>query len=183
MKLGLVSTISVALAAVVLGSGTVHAQAPTLSGTFGAISAVAGPTPDATGVATDLNGGTFAADPRGGWIDVLDQQGAVVDSFPLRYQVDGRVFDLTPAIEQDGSRLTLTPVGLPIDEQKRGELPVHFVDYAQDLSRHQYNAAVGALIGAAVGGLIGFFILPLFGEIPGALLGALIGAGIGWVSP
>ncbi|MEV0250158.1 hypothetical protein AB0H76_26420 [Nocardia sp. NPDC050712] len=183
MKLGLVSTISVVITALVLGGGTAHAQSSTLSGTFGDISAVSGPTPDATGVTTDLTGGTFAPDPGGRRIEVSNQQGAVVDSFPLRYQVNGQVFDLAPAIEQNGSRLTLTPVGLPIEESRRAELPVHFADYAQELSRHQYNAAVGALIGAAVGGLIGFFLLPLFGEIPGALLGGLIGAGIGWVSP
>ncbi|MFI6041196.1 DUF6861 domain-containing protein [Nocardia sp. NPDC051321] len=139
--------------------------------------------PDANSVVSELNGGTFALSGDGKAVTATADDGTVLDTMPLAYQAGGHTFDLTPQIDETGRKLTLTPVGSPtMDQAQRSDLQLHFVDYASDLARHQYNAGVGALIGGGVGALIG---MPFFGVgmIPGAIVGALVGAGIGWVSP
>lgn len=67
-----------------------------------------------TGVATDggvvtrLAEGTFVLNPKGTKVLVLNDDGDVIDKWPLTVELRGHVFTLTPKILEDGHRLKLT---------------------------------------------------------------------------
>ncbi|MFF3229046.1 hypothetical protein ACFYV7_40090 [Nocardia suismassiliense] len=192
----LTGTAVLAIGAIGLTTGTVHAAplpadsvdaqstVTELRGEAQGVGLTVSPTADSSGVRTVLDAGGFALTPDGRGVTVSDENGTVLETLPLAYQVADRTYDLRPEVGDAGRSLVLTPVGLPAaDPAQRAELPLHFVADASDLARHQYNAGVGALIGGGLGALIGFFVVPIVGAIPGGVIGALLGAGIGWVQP
>ncbi|MGW4636582.1 hypothetical protein [Nocardia sp. NPDC004415] len=61
------------------------------------------------GIVTRLAEGTFVLNPKGTKVLVVDNDGDVIDKWPLTIELRGHVFTLTPKILEDGHRLKLTP--------------------------------------------------------------------------
>ncbi|MVU82832.1 hypothetical protein GPX89_37060 [Nocardia sp. ET3-3] len=138
-------------------------------GTQSGIAYSASLTPD--GVVTTLESGTFTANTDARAVIVSDAAGTPVAAVPLSFTAADREITLTPAIEQNGTRLTLRPTAAPL----------HDIDSdAQQRWNEQVQRGVfGALIGGAIGGVI---TIPFWIFVLPPLLGIAIGAGIGFLA-
>lgn len=119
-------------------------------------------------IVTTVTGGAFTLDADGSAVTLKNDAGEEVTRIPLtaRQATDGTEVQLVAAVDESGSKLTLTPQGEAIA--------------VQDVSAQQWffaelqRASLGAAVGAVIGGLIGLFGF-VVGVIPGAAIGAVIG--------
>ncbi|WP_282783836.1 MULTISPECIES: hypothetical protein [unclassified Nocardia] len=184
----LAATTLLAIAAVVVTSGTAHGTPDftpqgdvvrvtgpdTVSGTDHGVEFTMVKRDNGT-VETTLEGGTFALTADG--VSVLDTVGSVVDQVPLRAMLNDREVMVDPVIDPTGTVLTATPIGYWVQNPSPREMNTYI------------GIALGAFAGAALGNLamliitiatfgVGLLALP-FVVIGATLLGGAIGGKIG----
>ncbi|ONM47125.1 hypothetical protein [Nocardia donostiensis] len=134
-------------------------------------------TEDRRAAVATVEGGRFEliADDR--IVTLTDQTGYVVAAFPMTVHAAGEHVDLTPVIEESGTRLTLTPVAAsptPIRDINAEER------FFAETERHMPTILAGAAIGGAIGFIIGFplglFVLDFITVPVATVVGAAIGA-------
>ncbi|MFI1920412.1 hypothetical protein [Nocardia sp. NPDC020380] len=170
-----VATAFVAAAATGIAAGTgyaapvdaapaVQSAAPTVQGTDHGVDYTVAVN-DANGFVTQVTGGQFSLDATGKTVLLKNQAGDVVTQVPLNGALAGKQYGLTAAIDNDGSKLTLTSVSAPLAS-------------AQDIDSQGwfFSELQHAALGAVIGGIIGFFFLGIGAPI-GALIGLLIAGG------
>ncbi|MEV0434335.1 MULTISPECIES: hypothetical protein [Nocardia] len=137
-------------------------------------------TDDRRAVVTSIDTGRFELVHDAKVVAITDDSGAVVAALPMVVRVGEHAVPLTPSIDAEGSRLTLTPVG-------ESETPVRDISaqerFFAETQRLQPQIIQGAAIGAAIGFVLGFplglfvldFITVPVATVAGAAIGALAG--------
>ncbi|MCA2205793.1 hypothetical protein [Nocardia rosealba] len=137
-------------------------------------------TDDRRAVVTSIDTGRFQLVHDAKVVAITDDSGAVVAALPMVVRVGEHAVPLTPSIDAEGSRLTLTPVG-------ESETPVRDISaqerFFAETQRLQPEIIQGAAIGAAIGFVLGFplglfvldFITVPVATVAGAAIGALAG--------
>lgn len=135
---------------------------------------------DKRSAVSTLQTGRFIASWDGDAVVVTDDNGILVGTVPLKYDIGGKTLEVTPKIEDDNRKLTLTPVAESATPLRDIDAQQQFFDVVQ---ANMPAVATGAVIGGAIGFILGFpaglFVLdfitaPLMG-IAGALIGGAIG--------
>ncbi|WP_433716202.1 hypothetical protein ACQP2U_20885 [Nocardia sp. CA-084685] len=119
---------------------------------------------DHTSALVRLASGRFELGPDA--VGVIADDGTVLGAIPTTLQAQtGQTFNLTPALDNTGTELTLTPASAPAPglHQAQGSFAV---------------VEVGEMIGCVIGILIGIWFF-LVGAIIGCAVGAIIGQFIG----
>ncbi|GEM29700.1 hypothetical protein NN3_07070 [Nocardia neocaledoniensis NBRC 108232] len=135
---------------------------------------------DRRAVVTTLDAGRFQLAHDAKVVAITDASGAVIAALPMLVRVGEHSVPLTPAIDADGTRLTLTPVGgtdAPLRDISAQER------FFAETQRLQPEIIQGAAIGAAIGFVLGFplglfildFITVPVATVAGAAIGALAG--------
>jgi|GEM_PF-2222970 len=184
------TTLTTLLAAAAIGLSTVTAaadpgqeppaataaQPADLRGTFAGVDFRAAVSEDHRSTVTELAGGRFELVHGDRIVTISDAGGHVLAALPMTLHIRDRAVDITPVVDRDGTRLTLTPVapaGAPLRDISTYE---QFHDVTQ---RAMPEITAGAGIGAAVGALLGFPLGLFVFDIITVPLGAVIGAAIG----
>ncbi|MFD0365462.1 hypothetical protein ACFQZZ_28840 [Nocardia sp. GCM10030253] len=187
------------IGAMTIGLGTAHAEP-----------APAAPQPlsysvklvDKVVVAT-LKGGTFSLseeegatpeDPKTTLVDIKDDKGATVISYPLDYNIEGTDIPVTPELKKDNTVLEITPqkpANLSISQPLAVKPAVSAKPIASPTedqramnafsSQFGIATAVGGFIGTALGFVVGGVIGCIVGVVIGCLPGFTVGAGIGGI--
>ncbi|MGW5575408.1 hypothetical protein ACWEVD_29785 [Nocardia thailandica] len=135
---------------------------------------------DRRSVVTTLTHGSFEILHENKVVAVRDAAGNVVEALPMLIRAGEHAIALTPALEADGTRLTLTPVG-------EADRPLRDISaqerFFAETQRLQPQIIEGAAIGAAIGFVLGFplglfildFITVPVATVAGAAIGALAG--------
>ncbi|MGW0248594.1 hypothetical protein ACWDYH_18365 [Nocardia goodfellowii] len=149
------STFLAALAAISIMSGTstAHADSNQPSPAVSYRAAVAD-----RSVVTTLDHGTFALEDGGDSIAVRNIVGAVIDTLPLAYSLDGQQLALHQQISADGHTLTLTPdtTGLDRTALRPVASPIENQLAMNDLiNAVSISTSIGTLVGTAVGAIAG----------------------------
>ncbi|GAB2665076.1 hypothetical protein [Nocardia goodfellowii] len=138
-------------------------------------------------VVTTLDHGTFAFEDGGDSVAVRNTAGAVIDTLPLAYSLDGQPLALQQEISADGRTLTLTPdtTGLdrtalrPVASPIENQLAMN--ELSADLLRNPgIGGLAGLAAGAAVGAVLGLGSCLLVG--PGCLAAAIAAIAAGSAS-
>ncbi|MFI6362427.1 hypothetical protein ACIBG0_06720 [Nocardia sp. NPDC050630] len=119
---------------------------------------------DHTSALVRVASGRFELGPDA--VTVTADDGTVLGTIPTTLQAQtGQTFNLTPALDNTGTELTLTPASAPVPglHQAQGSFAV---------------VEVGEMIGCVIGILIGIWFF-LVGAIIGCAVGAIIGQFIG----
>lgn len=135
---------------------------------------------DRRAVVTTLDAGRFQLVHDAKVVAITDASGAVIAALPMVVRVGEHSVPLTPAIDAEGTRLTLTPVGgtdAPLRDISAQER------FFAETQRLQPEIIQGAAIGAAIGFVLGFplglfildFITVPVATVAGAAIGALAG--------
>ncbi|MEV0331507.1 hypothetical protein [Nocardia sp. NPDC050717] len=135
---------------------------------------------DRRAVVTTLDAGRFQLVHDAKVVAITDASGAVIAALPMVVRAGEHSVPLTPAIDADGTRLTLTPVGgtdAPLRDISAQER------FFAETQRLQPEIIQGAAIGAAIGFVLGFplglfildFITVPVATVAGAAIGALAG--------
>ncbi|GAB2541955.1 hypothetical protein [Nocardia heshunensis] len=135
---------------------------------------------DERSAVSTLQAGHFLATWDGEAVIVTDDNGVLVSTIPLKYDIAGKTAEFTPVIDQDNHRLTLTPVA-------ESATPLHDVDAQQRLfdvvQAHMPAVATGAAIGATIGFIAGFplglFVVDFITAPLLAVVGGVIGGVVG----
>ncbi|WP_067538815.1 DUF456 domain-containing protein [Nocardia crassostreae] len=116
-------------------------------------------------IITEVTGGRFGLDAATKTVALRNTAGDTVFQVPLVGEWEGKPYELAAAVDNDGGKLTLSPVSAPAGTIK-------------DISSQEWFMAElqRASLGALIGGIIGFFVLGV-GAIPGAIIGLLIAGG------
>lgn len=170
-----VATAFVAAAATGIAAGTGYAApadpapavqqaAPTVQGTDHGVDYTVAVS-NANDIVTQVTGGQFSLDATGKTVLLKNQAGDVVTQVPLAGALAGKQYGLTAAIDNDGSKLTLTSVSAPLSS-------------AQDIDSQGwfFSELQHAALGGVIGGILGAFLFGI-GAIPGAIIGLLIAGG------
>ncbi|WP_327142377.1 hypothetical protein [Nocardia sp. NBC_01327] len=127
-----------------------------------------------------LQTGQFLTTWDGEAVIATDDSGRVIATVPLKYDIAGKTLALTPAIDTDNRRLTLTPVAESAAPLRDIDAQQRFFDVVQ---ANMPAVATGAAIGGAIGFLLGFpaglFVLDFITAPIGLVVGALIGGALG----
>lgn len=123
---------------------------------------------------TTVSGGAFRMDAADDAVVLTNAAGERLTRIPLSQQTGDQVVAVAATIDEDSSRLTLTPqanpvAGAPAQAQSIGAQQ-WFMNELQD-------ASLGAAVGAAIGAAVGFLFLGI-GLLPGAIIGAGIGLAV-----
>lgn len=135
---------------------------------------------DRRAAVTTLDAGQFQLVHDAKVVTVTDASGAVIAALPMVVRLGEHSVPLTPAIDESGTRLTLTPVGeadAPVREISAQE------QFYAETQRLQPQIIQGAAIGAAIGFVLGFplglfvldFITVPVATVAGAAIGAMAG--------
>ncbi|WP_278265427.1 hypothetical protein [Nocardia sp. AG03] len=160
------------------------------------VSHATGHTADRLSVVTRLAGGTFSVNRKGTNVLVSDDEGDVIEKWPLQLQVSGHDFVLTPKILEEGNRLKLTlasmdgePVVRPAAPAGAAAAPgiaLRSPRSESDLTRSIMGIgfSTGAFIGAVIGGIIALPTLELAGVVTipaGLFIGGAAGTLVGGI--
>ncbi|MFQ6397666.1 hypothetical protein ACLMAJ_30010 [Nocardia sp. KC 131] len=119
---------------------------------------------DHTSALVRLASGRFTLGPAA--VTVTADDGTVVGAIPTTLQAQtGQTFNLTPALDNTGTELTLTPASAPVPGLHLAQGFFAVVE-------------VGEVVGCVIGILIGIWFF-LVGAIIGCAVGAIIGQFIG----
>lgn len=180
MKFGLFAATTVlAVAAVGIAAGTVHAQPsapdePSTSGVEQGIGYRTVLTDNAGVITTAVEGGTFALADNGAAVALTSAAGAVVARVPLTYEVSGSRLSVAHQISENGRELVLTPKA---DAEAIGEMqPISsMARLIAELNKNVVGVVAGGLLGGLLGSLVGLgFFSILTGPI-GLVVGAIAG--------
>ncbi len=173
----LVATALLAVASTGIAMATAHGEGTltdlTMNGVDGPISYTTTLAADHRTATVDLASGKFEVTPDA--VEVIADNGAIVGTIPTTLRMEtGQNFSVTPALDQSGRTLTLTPAaGVPS--------PAAVTPEIQGLMHDALfgGAVIGAAIGCAIGIAIGiwFFIV---GAVIGCAVGAAVGAWFGF---
>ncbi|MFE3105669.1 hypothetical protein ACFROC_34995 [Nocardia tengchongensis] len=115
-------------------------------------------------VVVTLDHGSFAA-AAGDAVGIRDEAGAVLDSLPLIYTVDGQRLSIREQLSGDGRTLRLTPDASTLDRTALHPVSGGLTSVASPLENQlamndminsvSIGTSVGSLIGTAVGAVIG----------------------------
>ncbi|MDO3646849.1 hypothetical protein [Nocardia mangyaensis] len=167
-----------------------------MSGHAQGISHATGHTADRLSVVTRLLGGTFSLNRKGTNVLISDDEGDVIEKWPLNLQVSGHDFTLTPKILEEGHRLKLTltamdgqPVSSPAPPAGVAAAPgiaLRSPRSESDLTRSimGISFSAGAFIGAVIGGIIALPTLELAGVVTipaGLFIGGAAGTLVGGI--
>ncbi|MEC3958533.1 hypothetical protein VMT65_36245 [Nocardia sp. CDC153] len=162
---------------------------------------------DGNKIVTTLKNGTFELaqqdgatpeDPKQTLVNVKDQQGAVLLSFPLKYSVSGKDIAVKSELKDDGKVLEVVPEK-PADFQPGTEPVVAQVqpagqlkDIASDAenqkamndfsTKFSLAIGIGSFVGTALGAIIGCVVTFVAGCVPGLVAGAGIGGILGTIA-
>ncbi|MFE5286223.1 hypothetical protein ACFRAQ_14765 [Nocardia sp. NPDC056611] len=115
-------------------------------------------------VVVSLDHGTFAP-AAGDAVGIRDEAGAVLDSLPLIYTIDGQRLSIREQLSGDGRTLRLTPDVAALDHAALRPIAAPLTSVASPLENQlamndminsvSIGTSVGSLIGTAVGAVIG----------------------------
>ncbi|NNH71748.1 hypothetical protein HLB23_18090 [Nocardia uniformis] len=148
-----------------------------MTGTENGLTYTTGASADGVGITAQVVGGYFNVAADGSKVDVMADDGTVVESMPTVFSDTQRIVRLNADVSADGSTITLRP---------GASEPVNSVSAAQDIGLVGATAGmvVGFFAGAVAGCMIGLAGL-IVGCVPmlfvGAITGAVIGAAAGFV--
>ncbi|MET8774490.1 hypothetical protein ABZV58_05630 [Nocardia sp. NPDC004654] len=184
------ATALLALAATGLSSGVVHAEpadppaqtapaaaALNLSGAFHEIAYRVAVAEDRRSTVTTLEEGTFGLVNDDRIVTIADRAGQIVAALPMTLHIEGHRVDLTPTVDEAGTRLTLAPTAMPetpvreISSQER-----FFAEAEKAMPQILAGAAIGAGIGFLVGFPLGLFVLDFITVPITTVVGGVIGA-------
>lgn len=185
MRIGtLVGAALLAVGITVTAGATGHAEestaAPALRGIDEGVHYEVSATDDRRAVVTTLDAGRFQLVHDAKVVTVTDDSGTVIAAMPMMVRVGEHAVPLTPTIDAEGSRLTLSPIG-------ESDAPVRDISaqerFFAETQRLQPQIIQGAAIGAAIGFVLGFplglfvldFITVPVATVAGAAIGALAG--------
>ncbi|MFD4401430.1 hypothetical protein ACFWPH_01575 [Nocardia sp. NPDC058499] len=123
---------------------------------------------------TTVSGGAFSLDAANNAVVLTNAAGERLTSIPLSRQTGGQVVAVAATIDEDSSRLTLTPQATPV---AGAPAQAQFIGAQQWFMNELQDASLGAAVGAAIGAGIGFLFLGI-GLLPGAIIGAGIGLAV-----
>ncbi|WP_280458258.1 hypothetical protein [Nocardia carnea] len=123
---------------------------------------------------TTVSGGTFSMDAANNAVVLTNAAGERLTSIPLSQQTGDQVVAVAATIEEDSSRLTLTPQATPV---AGAPAQAQFIGAQQWFMNELQDASLGAAVGAAIGAAVGFLFLGI-GLLPGAIIGAGIGLAV-----
>ncbi|MEC3951614.1 hypothetical protein VMT65_01085 [Nocardia sp. CDC153] len=127
-----------------------------------------------------LQAGHFLATWDGEAVIVTDDNGTLVSTVPLKYDIDGKTAEFTPVIDQDNRRLTLTPVAEVDTPVRDVDAQQHFFDVVQaNMPAVATGAAIGATIGFIAGFPLGLFVIDFITAPLLAVVGGVVGGVIG----
>ncbi|WP_157184759.1 hypothetical protein [Nocardia niigatensis] len=137
-------------------------------------------TADHRSAVSTLQAGHFLATWDGDAVIVTNDDGVLVSTVPLKYDIDGRTAEFTPVIDQDNRRLTLTPIAESDTPVREVDAQQHFFDVVQaNLPAVATGAAIGATIGFIAGFPLGLFVLDFITAPLLAVVGGVVGGAIG----
>ncbi|MEV6098097.1 hypothetical protein [Nocardia sp. NPDC051981] len=137
-------------------------------------------TADHRAAVSTLQAGHFLATWDGDAVIVTNDDGVLVSTVPLKYDIGGRTAEFTPAIDQDNRRLTLTPIAESDTPVREVDAQQHFFDVVQaNLPAVATGAAIGATIGFIAGFPVGLFVLDFITAPLLAVVGGVVGGAIG----
>ncbi|MVU83985.1 hypothetical protein GPX89_43005 [Nocardia sp. ET3-3] len=127
-----------------------------------------------------LQAGHFLATWDGDAVIVTNDDGVLVSTVPLKYDIGGKTAEFTPVIDQDNRRLTLTPVAESDTQLRDVDPQQHFFDVVQaHLPAVATGAAIGATIGFIAGFPLGLFVVDFITAPLLAVVGGVVGGAIG----
>lgn len=203
---------ALAIGALTVGLGTAHAEPAAPSEHTEATIGYTVAQEDKTVIARLGNGGVFelvqpepssvadatateiagqATEQAPAQVNVKDDKGNTVLSFPLEYAITGQHIPVKAELKEDGKALAVTPerpAGLPSDQPlnvkpvvKPIASPVENQRALTDFSTYFGLAtAIGGFVGTAIGAVVGC-ALGLLGIVVGCLVGLPTGAAIGGI--
>ncbi|WP_459546845.1 hypothetical protein [Nocardia sp. X0981] len=127
-----------------------------------------------TALVTTVSGGAFSLDAANNAVVLTNAAGERLTSIPLSQETGGEVVAVAATIDEDSSRLTLTPQATPV---AGAPSQAEFIGAQQWFMSELQRASLGAAVGAAIGAGVGFLFLGV-GLIPGAIIGAGIGLAV-----
>ncbi|WP_330184733.1 hypothetical protein OHB26_14765 [Nocardia sp. NBC_01503] len=137
-------------------------------------------TDDHRATVSTLQAGRFLATWDGEAIIATDDEGRVLATVPLKYDIAGKSVEFAPAIDTDNKRLTLTPVTQSPTPLRDIDAQQRFFDVVQ---ANMPTVLTGAAIGGAIGFLLGFpaglFVFDIVTAPIGLVVGSIVGAAIG----
>lgn len=152
-----------------------------IQGTDHGVAYQAALTEDKRATVSTLQAGRFLATWDGQAVIATDDSGLELATVPLKYDIAGKVLELTPVIDNGGRRLTLTPVAESPTPLRDINAQQQFFEVVQ---ANLPGIAGGAAIGAALGFLIGFpaglFVFDIFTVPITTVVGAIVGAVVGY---
>ncbi|APA94128.1 hypothetical protein [Nocardia seriolae] len=127
-----------------------------------------------------VQAGHFLATWDGEAVIVTDDDGVLVSTIPLKYDIDGKTAEFAAKIDQDNHRLTLAPVAESDTPVRNIDAQQHFFDVVQaNLPAVATGAAIGATIGFIAGFPLGLFVVDFITTPLLAVVGGVIGGAIG----
>ncbi|TCK00151.1 hypothetical protein [Nocardia alba] len=152
-------------------------EAPSLRGVDRGVNYQVSATDDRRAVVTTIDAGRFQLVHDAKVVAITDESGAVLAALPMVVRSGAHAVPLTPTIDEQGTRLTLTPVS-------ESTTPVRDISaqerFFAETQRLQPKIIEGAAIGAAIGFVLGFplglFILDFITVPVATVAGAAIGA-------
>ncbi|MEU1523657.1 hypothetical protein ACWDO0_01105 [Nocardia rhamnosiphila] len=123
---------------------------------------------------TTVSGGAFSLDAANDAVVLSNAAGERLTSIPLTQATNGQVVSIAATIDEDNSRLTLTPRATPV---AGAPSQAQFIGAQQWFMSELQAASLGAAVGAAIGAAVGLLFLGV-GVIPGAIIGAGIGLAV-----
>ncbi|GAB3212227.1 hypothetical protein ACWCW7_33490 [Nocardia tengchongensis] len=159
---------------------------------------------DGKTIVSTLKNGTFELaqqdgatpeDPKQTVVNVKDQQGAVVISFPLSYTAAGTQIPVKSEVKEDGKVLEVVPEK-PADFNPAQPLAVAPIASAKPIASSDENQkamsyfstqfslalGIGSFVGTALGAIIGCVVTIVAGCVPGLVAGAGIGGILGTIA-
>lgn len=157
------------------------------AGTHQGIAYAVGHTRDRTGVVIRLADGEFALNRKGIKVLVTNDDGDVIDKWPLTLEIQGKKFTLTPKITEEGHKLKLTvthvngkaaPAPRPAGSGAGQPVVLRSPEGDNDIRVliETTGFTVGAIFGALLGTIAAF---PTFGAAgPATIGGGFVAGGV-----
>ncbi|MGY4101045.1 hypothetical protein ACW2Q0_16035 [Nocardia sp. R16R-3T] len=194
------ATALLALAATTIGTGVVPAE-PTppvsnttaeapldLQGFFQNIGYRVAAAEDRHAVVTTISEGRWDLIRDNKVISLTDHNGQVVAALPTALNIGGHRINLMPAIDDVGSKLSLTPISTSDDPVREVSTQQRFFDQVEKSMPHVLTgAAIGAAIGFVLGFPLGLFVFDVvtvpITTVVGGAIGAFAGLSTGGGEP
>ncbi|MEV4126491.1 hypothetical protein [Nocardia sp. NPDC049707] len=194
------ATALLALAATTIGTSVVHAEpappvpnstadAPLdLQGSFQHIGYRVAATENRHAVVTTISEGHWDLVRDNKVISLTDRNGQVVAALPTALKIAGHRIDLVPAIDDAGTRLSLTPIRTADDPVREVSTQERFFDQVEkSMPQVLTGAAIGAAIGFVLGFPLGLFVFDVvtvpITTVVGGAIGAFAGLSVGGGEP